>query len=249
MLTFFRRIRKGLLNSGPTSKYLLYAIGEIGLVVIGILIALQINNWNEWRKERKTELEILMGIRSDLKMDLIDLNDNISSLQYLIALDSVVLDHLYLGKENDQTFTANLHRVGNADFGITLHRAHFEEAKRKGLSIITNADLRDQISRLYEFEYPLLIMLENDVQQFDRYHLLNDKISDYFQYQPEALSISSEAYQALLNDAKLLHRIKQASSSSNRLLTTMYVPKRDLVLQVIQAIEHELLDRNQIVSY
>ena len=57
MLTFFRRIRKGLLGSGQARKYLLYAIGEIALVVIGILIALQINNWNEWRKDRIIEKE------------------------------------------------------------------------------------------------------------------------------------------------------------------------------------------------
>ena len=50
MIKFFRNIRKSLLNEGKTSKYLKYAIGEIVLVVIGILIALQINNWNEHRK-------------------------------------------------------------------------------------------------------------------------------------------------------------------------------------------------------
>ena len=53
MQTLFRRIRKGFLSDGATSKYLLYAIGEIALVVIGILIALQINNWNEWRKDNE----------------------------------------------------------------------------------------------------------------------------------------------------------------------------------------------------
>ena len=47
MLTFLRKIRKSLIESGIARKYLLYAIGEIALVVIGILIALQINNWNE----------------------------------------------------------------------------------------------------------------------------------------------------------------------------------------------------------
>ena len=57
MLTFFRKIRKAPLESGAASKYLLYAIGEIALVVIGILIALQINNWNEWRKDRNEELK------------------------------------------------------------------------------------------------------------------------------------------------------------------------------------------------
>ncbi len=46
MIKFFRNIRQNLLNEGKTTKYLKYAIGEIVLVVIGILIALQINNWN-----------------------------------------------------------------------------------------------------------------------------------------------------------------------------------------------------------
>jgi len=51
-----------LIESGSTRKYLLYAIGEISLVVIGILIALQINNWNEWRKDRILEQEILTDL-------------------------------------------------------------------------------------------------------------------------------------------------------------------------------------------
>ena len=65
MLTFFRRIRKGLLGSGATSKYLLYAIGEVALVVVGILIALQINNWNEGKKESLLEQQYLVRISND----------------------------------------------------------------------------------------------------------------------------------------------------------------------------------------
>ena len=63
MLTFLRKIRKSLLDTGATRKYLVYAVGEIALVVIGILIALQINNWNEWRKERTLELNYLLKFR------------------------------------------------------------------------------------------------------------------------------------------------------------------------------------------
>ncbi|GLU45473.1 hypothetical protein Musp01_30970 [Muricauda sp. NBRC 101325] len=55
MIKFFRNIRKTLLNEGKTSKYLKYAVGEIILVVIGILIALHINNWNENRKIQKEQ--------------------------------------------------------------------------------------------------------------------------------------------------------------------------------------------------
>jgi len=59
MLTFLRKIRKSLIESGSTRKYVLYAIGETTLVVIGILIALQINNWNENRIDRIKEQEML----------------------------------------------------------------------------------------------------------------------------------------------------------------------------------------------
>ena len=59
MLPFFRRIRKNLADENQILKYSSYAIGEIVLVVIGILIALQINNWNEEQKSRKNELTYL----------------------------------------------------------------------------------------------------------------------------------------------------------------------------------------------
>ncbi|MEO9887119.1 MAG: DUF6090 family protein [Balneola sp.] len=68
MLKFFRKIRQKLLSENKFSKYLIYAIGEIILVVIGILIALQINNWNEQRNTREKELVYLNGIRNDLEM-------------------------------------------------------------------------------------------------------------------------------------------------------------------------------------
>ena len=65
MLKFFRKIRKELLSENSFSKYLLYAIGEIILVVIGILIALQINNWSEEKKDTKKEYQILLSISED----------------------------------------------------------------------------------------------------------------------------------------------------------------------------------------
>ena len=59
MIKFFRKIRQNLLSEGKTGKYLKYAIGEIILVVIGILIALSINNWNENQKLRNQEITYL----------------------------------------------------------------------------------------------------------------------------------------------------------------------------------------------
>ena len=67
MFKFFRKIRQQLLSQNKISKYLLYAIGEIVLVVIGILIALSINNWNEDRKLKQFEYKILKDIVKPLK--------------------------------------------------------------------------------------------------------------------------------------------------------------------------------------
>ena len=75
MIKFFRRIRQKLLRDNQFSKYLLYAIGEILLVVIGILIALQINTWNEEVKNQKNEYSFYMDILSDLEKDSVKLND------------------------------------------------------------------------------------------------------------------------------------------------------------------------------
>ncbi len=69
MIKFFRHIRQRLVAKNKFSKYLLYAIGEIILVVIGILIALQINNWNEEKSEKRIEREYMVNMLEDLKDD------------------------------------------------------------------------------------------------------------------------------------------------------------------------------------
>ena len=69
MIKFFRRIRQRLVVDGKFSKYLLYAIGEIVLVVIGILIALQINKWNEFIKNNELEASYYCRLLEDVRQD------------------------------------------------------------------------------------------------------------------------------------------------------------------------------------
>lgn len=69
MIKFFRNIRKSLISEGKTSNYLKYAIGEIILVMIGILLALQINNWNENSKKNTLKVKYLLSLVEDLKQD------------------------------------------------------------------------------------------------------------------------------------------------------------------------------------
>ncbi len=67
MIKFFRKIRQNMLSEGKTTKYFKYAIGEIILVMIGILLALQVNNWNQNRIEQKEEKEVIAKLHADFK--------------------------------------------------------------------------------------------------------------------------------------------------------------------------------------
>lgn len=84
MIKFFRKIRQSLLSENRFSKYLLYAIGEIILVVIGILIALQINNWNEQRKENIREQALLKRLEIEFIANREQLQDKIEFRTNLI---------------------------------------------------------------------------------------------------------------------------------------------------------------------
>jgi len=74
MIKFFRKIRQNLLMENKTGKYFKYAFGEIILVVIGILIALQINNWNETRKQKETTNSIYVIVKEDLINDISEID-------------------------------------------------------------------------------------------------------------------------------------------------------------------------------
>lgn len=81
MIKLFRNIRKKLLKEGKTANYLKYAIGEIVLVVIGILIALQINNWNEDRKDHLRMRTNIQSIAEDIQADTVLLQSTIALLK------------------------------------------------------------------------------------------------------------------------------------------------------------------------
>ena len=108
MLTFLRKIRRSLIEHGSVRKYMLYAIGEILLVMIGILLALQINNWNEKKKTSRTEHSILINLKKDfeanretLKLQNEDMQEQIAQINLLLDLtpkfipDTLILYDLF----------------------------------------------------------------------------------------------------------------------------------------------------------
>ena len=79
MIKFFRNIRQKMLTENKFSKYLIYAIGEIILVVIGILIALSINNWNQEQQQKKVLKNIYATIKADLQQDIKNIDKIVNS--------------------------------------------------------------------------------------------------------------------------------------------------------------------------
>lgn len=93
MIQFFRSIRQRLLSENKFSKYLLYALGEILLVVLGILIALQINNWNENRKLLEEEKSTIASLKLEFQQNLNSLNGDINAIRGIISACNTLLEH------------------------------------------------------------------------------------------------------------------------------------------------------------
>jgi len=108
MIKFFRRIRQDLLNKGKTGKYVQYAIGEIVLVVIGILIALSINNWNEGQSKRNAELNFYRNTKQQL---LDDANNIASELEDNIILNKQFSYAIKLIQANDKSKKDSLGKI------------------------------------------------------------------------------------------------------------------------------------------
>lgn len=185
MIPFFRKIRKKMADDNKPLKYMRYAIGEIILVVIGILIALQINNWNEERKMRKQTCFYLVGLQESLQGTRLELNRVIdkSSLAYLA---SDTLDRILFHKAEVPFFT--LDTIIGGTMGYTIYSPNsgmISEIMNSGeLELFTNKFIRNSVaswdSRLnnigkYEvdarqifMDYVDMIMIYSDVSNFER---------------------------------------------------------------------------------
>ena len=157
------------MEKNKTGKYLKYAIGEIVLVVIGILIALQINNWNNQRIEKNQQIKIMNRVLSDVQNDIQELSGTIDFLDRIkpvfdkVRNDSISLDLL------DQGISRNL----SYSYGTTLNKTGVKQLKET-----TNKDsLSIQIIELYDSMENNLIYIENNINaEVDK---LTDKLIEY----------------------------------------------------------------------
>jgi hypothetical protein len=149
MINFFRRIRHGLLSESKVSKYLLYALGEIVLVVIGILIALSINNWKEQRKINGEELYYLKSLRVSIAQDTAVFGFRLTDIDRTLALIDSVSFRLH--EPRDEAIQAGqLPRLYMSTFNVTPETTVIDDLKSTGkLSVIKNKALTDSLLTYY----------------------------------------------------------------------------------------------------
>lgn len=150
MIKFFRKIRKKLLSDNKFSKYLIYAIGEIVLVVIGIIIALQINIWNESRKEQNAELLLFSNILDDLNSENYTIE---TQIKFANSFDEL---HTYVYNESIGKAEYNPNNKYNYLLWFQRYKMFMTEKYSESLASITNDKIHSALKSY--------IKNENDVK-------------------------------------------------------------------------------------
>jgi hypothetical protein len=146
-----------------TGKYFKYAIGEIMLVVIGILIALQINNWNENRKSTQFENEILTQIRTNLIKDRLVLNDYTTNADNAVAsIDKILSEDLSITIKDSIKYW--LGDVVRFDRFRALTNA-YEVLKSKGIDKVSNKQLQFLLGMYYDDQSVAASTASNDLKK------------------------------------------------------------------------------------
>jgi hypothetical protein len=252
MVTFFRRIRQKFLAQNRFTRYLLYAVGEIFLVVVGILIALQINNWNELRKQETFEHEILLAFQKGLERDLADIKINIAQHQRGLAAGDSILAAI----ESQRQINLDTLSLWFSDFTIYTRFVYstsaFETLKSKGVNIIRNDSLREMIIDVYDSQYNFfldaeqthMVLLEKGFQDL---YPTRFKESYYFDLSRPGFPGHLEPmdFESLKNDQEFLYYIRSLRNRTMILIEFNYKAKLKQSVEGLLALLNKELEKHE----
>ncbi len=196
MINFFRKIRKQLADDNKPLKYARYAIGEIVLVVIGILIALQINNWNTNKQETKELHSYLTNIKSNLQSDLIR------------------IEEIKIFRETSIAFSKNYLKIANNDY-ITVGDFNTVENMKIRTSVFIDTYFKSQKSGFEALKNSGFIgkLIETDLEvELNEYYYLIEKISD----QETSLNNTIEALENVAYQENIKQRLVKIAQVENK---------------------------------
>ncbi len=239
MIKFFRKIRQRLLTESKFTKYLIYAIGEIVLVVIGILIALQINNWNEEHSARNKESLLLKEMRANLSDDLSDLNFNTTHNKRRTEIN-LVLKNIWEQK-TPYSDTLDIYFGGMfGNFQLSENTSTWENLKSIGLDLISDDKLRNDLSYLYENRYKYLENLEKNLDDRYQWDYLYPQVLKHLTIERLWESGSPRDYDQFLKDEEFYEVIKM-NITFRQYMQNEYEENRDLVEDLIIQIDMHLI--------
>ena len=238
MIKFFRKIRQKMLIENKFSKYLIYAIGEIALVVIGILIALNINNSNEASKLEQKELILLTEMQQNLKQDLEQLSGNIIANKERIRSNDVVKFSL----ETKSPFHDSLiYHFGNTygNFQLVENTAAWENLKSIGLDLISNDSLRNSLAQLYSITYPYIENIERNTDAKYQWDQLYPQILKHINIDTMWVSGTPENYEELILDREFLEVIK-LNLFLRSFMQNLYSNAKKNVIALMEQVENQI---------
>ena len=212
MIKFFRKIRQKMLAENKFSKYLLYAIGEILLVMIGILLALQVNNWNENRKLRINEISALKEVRRNV-------DQNIIRLKSFSENDSRLINNgeklITIFKDENSIYNDSI----NTMFGLVgIYHPYYaidgayENLKQKGLNLIQDDDLKQVLIELFEQSLPNLEQAGNAFE-YEVSKRKNDMAISYFETGRTFFSMRPNNFNKLKNNQEFFNFLTWAMAA------------------------------------
>ena len=253
MIKFFRKIRQDLLSKGKTGKYLKYAIGEIVLVVFGILIALQINNWNERRKIQSNQEKYLTLLKTEAENNLKEIRNTKNAVSEM-NIKQIVLYNLINIKQDTVTekhLSESLFRIVSNLYKFKYENSALSDLKSSGnLKNILNDSLRKYLIALE----PLVIEVQN---QEDAVVDSRDKVRNYLnengslkviidQSEEEErlglpkLSKSKRTNIDLLGQVEFENILILYIGVTNRIISTQYPEMENHLIKIIDIIDKEL---------
>ncbi|NVJ85734.1 MAG: hypothetical protein HWE09_13355 [Cyclobacteriaceae bacterium] len=202
MIKFFRKIRQNILREGKIGKYLTYAIGEIILVVIGILIALQINNNNQDKLNRTYELTMLNEIKNAIEIDIYNIEGGLKELEklkYSVNKLATIRNNPNYPEDSLMYYFTKVRRGGIA---VVFNYSPYESIKSTGLDRISNSELRNNITNLYEVKLTGVEFWINDLIKRQLYKK-NDLVATLFDKEVIPDSINGIKVNYLINNKSM----------------------------------------------
>lgn len=169
MIPFFRKIRKQFADDNKPLKYLRYAIGEIVLVIIGILIALQINNWNQVQKSKSESNRLLIVLKQDLEKDLHNFKSLLTEYNDWNSQIKNILDNVLDGNTKKITRFDQL-AAGRLSMNyLSVNKITFLDMFNSGKNLeFNNLEIVRDIKDYYQYADNQLIKLNSDNEEFYR---------------------------------------------------------------------------------